>query len=193
MTKPRQCRFYRRKAQASPPYTVCALFAASLVLPLVGCDKLDFGTDPVYPKQSEQTVTGEARPVQGPSSEGSLIGDLFSGDTTETLMIPVNGHLWRASLDTLSFMPLSSADPFGGVIITDWYSPPSTPEERFKVTAYILARTLKSDGIRLSVFRQVRSVSGDWTNVSVNETVASDLENAILTRARELKIRTNPD
>ena len=159
---------------------MCALYAASVLLPLVGCDKLDFGTDPVYPKQREQTVAGSESPVQDPSSDRSLIGDLFSDDTPETLMIPVNGLLWRASLDTLSFMPLSSADPFGGVIITDWYSPPDTPEERFKVTAYILARTLKSDGIRIAVFRQARSESGDWNNVPVNETVASDLENAIL-------------
>ena len=192
MIKPSQCRFYYWPAQPGRSYTVCALYAASVLLPLVGCDKLDFGTDPIYPTQREQTVAGSGNPVQDPSSDRSLIGDLFSDDTTEALMIPVNGHLWRASLDTLSFMPLSSADPFGGVIITDWYSPPHTPEERFKVTAYILARTLKSDGIRIAVFRQARSESGDWTNVPVNETVAGDLENAILTRAREFKIRTNP-
>lgn len=192
MTKPRQCRFYCRPAQADRSYIVCALYTASMLLPLVGCDKLDFGTDPIYPTQREQTVAGGDSSIQDPSSDRSLIGDLFSDDTTDALMIPVNGHLWRASLDTLSFMPLSSADPFGGVIITDWYSPPNTPEERFKVTAYILGRTLKSDGIRISVFRQARSVSGDWTNVPVNETVASELENAILTRAREFKIRTNP-
>ena len=115
MTKPRQCRFYCRPAQADRSYIVCALYAASMLLPLVGCDKLDFGTDPIYPTQREQTVAGSDSPVEDPSSDRSLIGDLFSDDTAEALMIPVNGHLWRASLDTLSFMPLSSADPFGGV------------------------------------------------------------------------------
>src|SRR5580704_11818711 len=69
--------------------------------------------------------------------------------------IGVNAFLWRGALDTLSFMPLSSADPFGGVIITDWYAPADTNGERFKATAYILGRELRSDGIRVSVFRQV--------------------------------------
>ena len=68
--------------------------------------------------------------------------------------IGVNTFLWRASLDTVSFMPLSSADPFGGVIITDWYSPPEVPSERFKMTVYILDRQLRADGIKVSVFRQ---------------------------------------
>ena len=140
----------------------------------------------------EQTVTGSSSPVQNRSTNSSLIGDLFAHEESNTLMIAVNGYLWRASLDTLSFMPLSSADPFGGVIITDWYSPPETPSERFKVTAYILGRALQSDGIRVSVFRQTRNESGNWDNMPVNDTVASDLENAILTRAREFKVRTSP-
>ena len=192
MIKPRQCRFHYWPAQARLSYTVYAVSLAGALLALLGCETLDFGTDPIYPTQREQTVTGTVRSVQDPSGDSSLIRDLFSNDAPETLMIPVNGYLWRASLDTLSFMPLNSADPFGGVIITDWYSPPKTPDERFKVTAYILGRTLKSDGIRVTVFRQARGESGDWTNVLVNETVASDLENAILVRAREFKVRTNP-
>ncbi|MBV9249989.1 MAG: DUF3576 domain-containing protein, partial [Acetobacteraceae bacterium] len=67
----------------------------------------------------------------------------------------VNAYLWRGALDTLSFMPLASADPFGGVIITDWYTPPTASGERFKATAYILGRELRSDGVRISLFRQV--------------------------------------
>src|ERR1700722_13995350 len=50
----------------------------------------------------------------------------------------VNAYLWRGALETLAFMPLASADPFGGVIITDWYQPQQSPGERFKATAYIL-------------------------------------------------------
>ena len=66
--------------------------------------------------------------------------------------IGVNSFLWRATLDTLSFMPLNSADPFGGVIITDWYTPPESSDERFKLTAYILGTALRSDAIKVSVF-----------------------------------------
>ena len=102
--------------------------------------------------------------------------------------IGVNSFLWRASLDTISFMPLNSADPFGGVIITDWYSPPETQEERFKVTVYILGRELRADGIRAAVFRQRQDNGGAWVDASVEQRTTVDLENAILTRARQLRI-----
>ena len=101
--------------------------------------------------------------------------------------VGVNSYLWRASLDTVSFMPLASADPFGGVIITDWYSPENIPEERFKVNVYILARDLRSDGIRASVFKQ--KLNGDaWTDAAVDPQTPLRLEDAILARARELRV-----
>lgn len=103
--------------------------------------------------------------------------------------VNVNAYLWRASLDTLSFMPLSSADPFGGVIITDWYSTPETPQERFKVNVFILGRALRSDGVKVSVFRQaVDPSSGRWTDTPVGASVATEMENAILTRARQMRV-----
>lgn len=100
--------------------------------------------------------------------------------------IGINAYLWRASLDTLAFMPLVSADPFGGTIITDWYSPPESPGERFKMSVYITDRDLHADGVHVSVFRQTRSAS-DWTDSAVTAKTAAELENAILTRARELR------
>tara|TARA_B100000686_G_scaffold346363_1_gene432883 strand:+ start:208 stop:573 length:366 start_codon:yes stop_codon:yes gene_type:complete len=106
--------------------------------------------------------------------------------------VGVNGYLWRACLDILSFMPLTSADPFGGVVITDWYSPPNAPFTRFKATAYILSSSLQSDALKIAVFRQVRSEDGGWIESAVNENVAIDLENTVLARARELKVRVNP-
>ena len=101
--------------------------------------------------------------------------------------IGVNSYLWRASLDTLAFMPLSSADPFGGVIITDWYTPPETPDDRFKMSVYILGRQLRADGIRVALFRQIRS-GGRWSDAKVVEQTGTKLENEILTRARQLRV-----
>jgi len=127
-------------------------------------------------------------------SVGKLFGDINLADPSRDddagggSGIGVNGLLWRASLDTLSFMPLASADPFGGVIITDWYSPPETPNERFKVTTYILGRQLRSDGVRVSVFRQVLAEGRGWTDSKVEEQTGPKLEGAILSRARELRI-----
>ncbi len=100
--------------------------------------------------------------------------------------IGVNAFLWRGALDTLSFLPLTSADPFGGVIITDWYSPADAPGERFKATAYILGRELRSDGIRVSVFRQVNE-GGRWVDAPVSAVVQADIENKVLDRARRLR------
>lgn len=100
----------------------------------------------------------------------------------------VNSFLWRASLDTIAFMPLASADPFGGVIITDWYTAPETPNERFKVTVYILDQRLRADGIKVAVFRQQQSADGTWIDAPVAPETAVQLENAILTRARELRM-----
>jgi hypothetical protein len=126
---------------------------------------------------------------------GKLFGDinLLGGqkDQETNSGIGVNGFLWRASLDTLSFLPLSSADPFGGVIITDWYAPPESPAERFKVTVYILGRELRSDGVRVAVFRQKRDTRSEWTDANAGKDTSTSLENAILTRARELRI-SNP-
>ena len=128
---------------------------------------------------------------------GKVFGDdaftFGSGSKKEAgaVGIAVNSFLWRASLDTISFMPLSSADPFGGVIITDWYTTPDSTRERLKVQVYILDRQLRSDGLRVSVFRQTLDDAGAWIQSTVSKQTMIDLENAILTRARQLRISSN--
>ena len=111
-----------------------------------------------------------------------------NGDSSSTggAGIGVNAYLWRGALDTLSFMPLSSADPFGGVIITDWYQPPAVNGERFKATAYILGRQLRADGVRVSLFRQVQQ-NGQWIDAPVAPSTSSQVEDKVLARARELR------
>jgi hypothetical protein len=100
--------------------------------------------------------------------------------------IGVNAFLWRGALDTIAFMPLASADPFGGVIITDWYTPPGTTGERFKATVYILSRDLRSDGIRVNIYRQVLQ-NGQWMDATVSDATAGDIENKVLARARHMR------
>ena len=101
----------------------------------------------------------------------------------------VNSFLWRASLETLEFMPINSADPFGGVITTDWYASPEAPTERFKANIYILDANLRADALKASIFKQV-SNGGSWTDAAVDADTGRQIENAILTRARELYIAT---
>lgn len=100
----------------------------------------------------------------------------------------VNGYLWRATLDTLSFMPLASADPYGGVVITDWYVNPEKPDERFKATVYILDTRLRADGLNVTVFKQISDGAGGWTDAPTAAQTETDIENAILTRARQLHL-----
>lgn len=122
----------------------------------------------------------------------TLFGGVAKQDETGGTSIGVNSFLWRAALDTLSFLPLSSADPFGGVIITDWYTPPDITNERFKINAFIMTKALRSDGIKVSVFKQVKNEHGDWVDADVPAQMATKLEDAILTRARQLRIAQIP-
>ncbi len=161
------------------PLTACAM----AILALAAC-----GSDNTYQAPPPPVNDREAA-----ANRGSVIpsGNLFgsSKGTAAEGAVSVNAFLWRASLDTIAFMPLASADPFGGVIISDWYAPPETPDERFKVNVYILGRALRADGLKISVFRQARDAAGRWSDVAVGPEVATEFENAVLTRARDLRLR----
>lgn len=100
--------------------------------------------------------------------------------------IGVNAWLWRASLDTLSFMPLLQTDSNGGVIVTDWYANPKNPGERVKVTVTILDQDLRADALRVSASRQVAQ-GGAWVDAPVQAATVQKLEDIILTRARDLR------
>jgi len=135
---------------------------------------------------------GSRMDSEGGSTGGRTLFHPFrsSGAASATANQPqlgVNSFLWRATLDTLNFMPLSSADPVGGVIISDWYAAPDKPDEHMKVTVYILDRRLRADAVKVSVFRQTRGAAG-WTDAQTNPDTGIKLENAILARARELRL-----
>ena len=165
--------------------------AGFLLVALVGCDLPREYSYPISDGKRSTIYTGEVREsVFGPG--GITFGGPDRPETQGGGGIGVNSFLWRASLDTLSFMPLASADPFGGVIITAWYSPPEFPDERFKITVYILDRQLRADGLKVAAFRQQRKGAASWRDAAVAKETATDLENAILTRARQLRIATAP-
>ncbi len=128
--------------------------------------------------------------------EGGLVlgtdkGNRDTGGGGAGTGIGVNAYLWRGALDTLGFMPLASADPFGGVIITDWYTPVGSSGERFKAAAYILGRQLRSNGIRVAIFRQVMQ-DGQWVDAPVSPVTVSEIEDKVLARARQLREQSNP-
>lgn len=102
--------------------------------------------------------------------------------------IGVNAYLWRATLDTLSFMPLANADPWGGIINYDWYVDPQAPNERFKATVFILDTRLRADALNVTITKEVRDATGGWVTAPVAAQTETDLENAILTKARQLNL-----
>lgn len=100
--------------------------------------------------------------------------------------IGVNSYLWRATLDTLSFMPMLQTDSNGGVIVTDWYANPEAPNERMKLTVSILDQDLRADALRVAASRQVMQ-GGQWVDAPVKAATVQKLEEVILTRARDLR------
>ena len=100
--------------------------------------------------------------------------------------IGVNSYLWRATLETLSFMPLTQADSSGGVIVTDWYSNPNNPGERVKVSVSILDQDLRADALRVAASREVNQ-NGTWIAAPVQAATVQKLEDIILTKARDLR------
>jgi len=140
-------------------------------------------------------ATGELHDQRIRERFGSLTGDgnLFSlGRDDEAVGggggIGVNAYIWQATLDTIDFIPLASADPFGGLIITEWYQAIDVPGERLKVTVQIRDATLRADAVKVTVFRQVRDEAGDWLDAPVEPATGRTLEDHILTRARELRV-----
>lgn len=170
---------------------IAAILAGSLML--AACENAVVPGSPDDPHPPGTGLPGTEGAPGSIFGEGGL--DLsrlagLSGDSDGESggVLGVNSFLWRASLDTMSFMPLASADPFGGVIITDWHSLPETPNDRFKVAVYILDRQLRADGLRISMFRQSRADGGaEWQPRKVAPETVTRLEDQILTRARQLR------
>ena len=160
-----------------------SFFSLLLVSVLAACGSLNVEAD--YPQNDNLA-----------SEESGSIFDFFRRDEVDKAAMQtaapvsagglgVNALLWQSSLDTLSFMPLAAADPVGGVIITEWYNDPSATDERVKINLVISGRELRADALRVSVFRETNR-RGQWVSTAASSKAARQLENIILTRARDL-------
>ncbi|MBY8976401.1 DUF3576 domain-containing protein [Rhodobacteraceae bacterium NNCM2] len=141
---------------------------------------------PIRKRDTDDSIFGEG----GISLSRLSSGDLFGNGSEDGGggSLPVNKYLWQASLDTLSFLPLSSTDPFTGVIATDWGTTAEAPGERFKVTVYILNPNLAASSLKVAVFREARNEDGLWVPSAVSPETALKIEDAILIRARQIRI-----
>jgi len=155
------------------------LILAFILLTVSACSSL--GPTPQEPKGPGSILTGK-------DEQGIKIGDIFNGNNTSA-GLPINALLWRASLDILSTIPLDDIDAFGGTIVTEWYAVPETPQERIKVSVFVLGRELRSDGIRVVVNKQTKQAEG-WLDAGIDDMLSRQLEELILTRAREIRGQT---
>ncbi len=159
-----------------------------------GCGGGDYSAEkpvgPRGPAKKYNPDTAESIFGEGGASLSSLrsgSGGILGGDDPKA-RLPVNKYLWQGALDTVSFLPLASTDPFTGVIATDWGSTPQAPGERFKVTVYILSPALSAASLKVAVYRETRGEAGAWVPAEVSAETALKLEDAILTRARQIRI-----
>ncbi len=156
---------------------------------LAGCDAIGLTPDAdqkPYPTRDELDIARDRGKLTG---EGLILAGGSEKDEEASSPLGVNSFLWRATLDTLAFMPLASADPFGGVILTDWYEDPKARGERFKISILILGRALRADGLNASLFKQERDpMTNEWRDATIDGSLTRKLEDRILTRARQLRI-----
>ena len=154
------------------------LFAVfTLLLVLSACS----GNTTPAPEGPGSIITGKAK-------QGVSLKDLASvGNNQKSgVGLPINALLWRASLDIMSTIPLDDIDTFGGTIVTEWYQLNKTSDERIKMTAFVLDRELRADGIRVIVYVQKRS-GNNWQDSGTDSVMGKQMEELILTRAREIR------
>ena len=156
-----------------------SVFVVSLTFLLIGCTSAEISK----PKKDEgpvSIITGE--------TGGWSLSDFMSQSGTQSTTLPVNAILWRAALDIAALLPISDIDTFGGTIVTDWHSLPENPNERIKLTIFVVGRELRSDAVRVVVNVQTRDgLQGNWGNNFRDLEFGRRLEDLILNRAREIR------
>ena len=121
-------------------------------------------------------------------AELSALGGKKTDQSYSSIGLPINPYLWRGSLETISFMPLASADPFAGIIITEWYSDEKSQNQRCKLNIFIKGIELRTNNLKVNSFCQILNENGNWVDQLVNEDNNHQLENAILNQAKKIKL-----
>ena len=136
-------------------------------------------TTPVeQPEEPVSVITGKPG--------GLKLSDFGTKEASSGDSLPVNALLWRAALDIASFVPLDDVDTFGGSIVTEWHQPKETPNQRLKLTMFVIGRELRSDAITVRAYIQNR-LGTEWVDAGRDEALGRKLEDLVLTRARELR------
>ena len=127
----------------------------------------------------------------GKDGAGSkFFGNRNNNSTVTSLGMPINIFLWRGALETISFMPINSADPIGGTILTDWYSTTNNENERCKLNIIISGLELQTQNLKVTSFCQDYK-NERWVNKEVDIDNNIKIENAILNKAKKLKLQSS--
>ena len=126
----------------------------------------------------------------GIACSGILNNEQKNNNSQTTVSMSINPFLWRGALETVNFMPLSSADQIGGTIITDWYSTSANPNERCKLNIFISGKSLSTENLKVTTFCQ-EFKDPTWVNKEVNQEDNIKIENAILNKAKKLKLQSS--
>ena len=157
----------------------------AIIYPLLaGC--VTTAPDDVAERPGEKSVS-----ILTGSADGFKLSDLIKGAQLNNGM-PVNALLWRAALDIASVAPLDDVDTFGGTIVTEWHQPKTTPDQRLKLTIFVIGRELRSDAITVHTYIQKR-LGAEWVDSGRDEALGRKLEDLVLTRARELRAATSAE
>ena len=191
------------------------LFLIILMLLLIGCNKnlteeekkamwdkaqtrgeiinrsgtpFNLATDPDLAMSDAKNRLRTGGGLLGKKANFNFLGeDDGSSSQTSTIGMPINAYLWKASIETINFMPLSSTDPFAGTIITDWYTTETNLNERCKLNVFINGQELKTENLKVSSFCQSLK-NNQWVNMPSSSENNIRLENAILNKAKKLKL-----
>jgi len=135
-----------------------------------------------YPPEPEKRVQKNLQEGRGFRIMGS-INNKKNGEFN----FATSNEMWRASLDILDFMPLTSADYGGGLIITDWYSDQNNQDESIKISIRFLSNEIRADGVKIKVFSKECKKTINCKISESNSKIESELKVAILKRAAKYK------
>ena len=162
-----------------------SVFLLSLIFLLIGCTSAEI-SKPEKDEGPVSIITGK--------TGGWSLSDFVNGSGSQPTALPVNAILWRASLDIAALLPIADIDTLGGTIVTDWYSLPEKPNERIKLTIFVVDQELRADAIRVIVNVQTRTdITGDWSSNFRDQKFGRRLEDLILNRAREIRAQSLTD
>ena len=149
---------------------------------LAGCGGMPGADARKYPPDPKERVKKNLE-----EGRGFRIGDLGKSKKGGDFIFASSNELWRASLDTIDFMPLSSVNYSGGIIITDWYSDGNNIDESVKISIRFLTNEVRSDSLDIKVFYKKCNQVSNCAITQKTGTLVTELKKEILSKAAVYK------